>query len=80
MAYAKDYLQKKYASGSSSSVVSQLTEGTFVGTAIGATLGLFIAYKNQKSYLMYAFIGAIGGAIVTRVFIAPTSTPSTINN
>jgi|GEM_PF-2929779 gas vesicle protein len=75
--YVKSFLNKKNASGSSTSdVMKEMTSGTFVGAAIGASLGLFIAYKREKSYLLYSFIGLMAGGIITRVFIAPPSISS----
>jgi gas vesicle protein len=76
--YVKNYLNKKNASGTSTSdVMKEMTSGTFVGAAIGASVGLFIAYKREKSYLLYSFIGLMIGGVITRVFIAPPAKNST---
>lgn len=67
--YAKDYLRKNASGTTKSEVVKELTTGTFVGSAIGAGVGLFLAYKKQKSYLLYSFVGVLVGGIITRAFI-----------
>jgi gas vesicle protein len=71
--YAKDYLQKNANGATKSEVVRELTTGTFVGGAIGAGVGLFLAYKQQKSYLLYSFVGLLVGGIITRAFINPST-------
>ena len=50
-------------------VISDSTKGTMVGASIGAGIGLFIGFGRQKNLLMSAFIGAILGGAISRVFI-----------
>jgi len=51
------------------SIISDSTKGTMVGASIGAGIGLFIGFGRQKNLLMSAFIGAILGGAISRVFI-----------
>lgn len=69
--YAKQYLTKNANGMNKSEVVKELTTGTFVGSSIGAGVGLFFAFRKQKNYLLYSFIGLLAGGIITRAFINP---------
>ena len=69
--YAKDLLKNNLTGTTKSDVMKEITTGSFVGASIGVGIGLYLAYKREKSYLLYAFIGLLAGGVVTRVFIAP---------
>jgi uncharacterized protein YqgC (DUF456 family) len=51
------------------SIIGDSTKGTMVGASIGAGIGLFIGFGRQKNLLMSAFIGAVLGGAISRVFI-----------
>ncbi len=53
----------------SSTILNESTKGTMLGASIGAGVGLFIGFSRKQNLLMSAFIGAIIGGGISRVFI-----------
>ena len=69
--YAKNFLDnmKSTSSQSTTQVMTDKTKSAGMSAAIGAGIGLVIAYQREKSLIMGAFLGALGGAIVSSFFI-----------
>jgi hypothetical protein len=69
--YAKNFLNQvgEVKKKDTNTIISETTKGTMVGASIGAGLGLFIGFGRQKDLLMSAFIGAVIGGTISRVFM-----------
>lgn len=69
--YAKSFLNQvgEIKKKDTNTIISDTTKGTMVGASIGAGLGLFIGFGRQKDLLMSAFIGAVIGGTISRVFM-----------
>lgn len=69
--YAKKFLNavSDEKSKNTTTVINDLTKGTMTGAAIGAGIGLYIGFGRQKNLLMSAFLGAIMGGAISRIFI-----------
>ena len=71
MSYASDMLDriKTNKDKDGNELILEKTKGTFTGSAIGAGVGLYIAYSRHWSLLMGAFLGATIGGLLTSVFL-----------
>lgn len=71
MNYGEELLNKLQSNKSKSDVkrIADETEGTLIGSGIGAMVGLFIGYQRKQNLLMSAFIGAALGGITSKIFI-----------
>ena len=69
--YAKNFLNQvgEVKKKDTNTIISETTKGNMVGASIGAGLGLFIGFGRQKDLLMSAFIGAVIGGTISRVFM-----------
>jgi uncharacterized protein YcfJ len=69
--YAKKFLKAvgEVKEKDTNTIISETTKGTMVGASIGAGIGLFIGFGRDKNLLMSAFIGAIIGGSISRIFI-----------
>jgi uncharacterized protein YcfJ len=69
--YAKSFLNQvgEVKQKDTNTIISETTKGTMVGASIGAGIGLFIGFGRQKDLLMSAFIGAVIGGTISRVFM-----------
>jgi uncharacterized protein YcfJ len=69
--YAKDFLKKTQETKKKdvNTVLTETTKGTMVGAAIGGGVGLMIGFGRDKNLLMSAFIGAVIGGAISKIFI-----------
>lgn len=69
--YAKRFLKAigDTKSKDTNTIITETTKGTMVGASIGAGIGLFIGFGRDKNLLMSAFIGAVIGGGISRIFI-----------
>ena len=69
--YAKNLIDgiKTTSQKSTNSVITEKTKGTATGSLIGGGIGLMFAYQRRKNLIMGAFLGALAGGVITRVFI-----------
>jgi uncharacterized protein YcfJ len=69
--YAKDFLKKTQETKKKdvNTVLTETTKGTMVGAAIGGGVGLMIGFGRNKNLLMSAFIGAVIGGAISKIFI-----------
>lgn len=69
--YAKNLIDgiKTTSQKSTNSVITEKTKGTATGSLIGGGVGLVFAYQRRTNLIMGAFLGALAGGVITRVFI-----------
>lgn len=69
--YAKNLIDgiKSTSQKSTNSVVTEKTKGTATGSLIGGGIGLMFAYQRRTNLIMGAFLGALAGGFITRMFI-----------
>jgi len=69
--YAKKFLNNigETKAKDTNTIITDSTKGTMVGASIGAGIGLFIGFGRKQNLLMSAFIGAIIGGAISRIFI-----------
>jgi hypothetical protein len=69
--YAKRFINSigEVKSKDTNTIITESTKGTMVGASIGAGIGLFIGFGRKQNLLMSAFIGAIIGGSISRIFI-----------
>jgi len=69
--YAKNFLKVigETKAKDTNTIISEQTKGTIVGAGIGGGIGLFIGFGRKKNLLLSAFIGAVIGGAISRVFI-----------
>jgi uncharacterized protein YcfJ len=69
--YAKDFLKKTQETKKKdvNTVLTETTKGTMVGAAIGGGVGLMIGFGRDKNLIMSAFIGAVIGGAISKIFI-----------
>jgi uncharacterized protein YqgC (DUF456 family) len=69
--YAKSFLNTvdEVKKKDTNTIITETTKGTMIGASIGAGIGLFIGFGKQKNLIMSAFIGAVLGGAISRIFI-----------
>jgi outer membrane lipoprotein SlyB len=69
--YAKKFLKsiEGEKKKDTNTLFTEATKGTLKGAAIGAGVGLFIGFGRNKNLLLSAFVGAIIGGGISRIFI-----------
>ena len=69
--YAKNMIDgiKSTSQKSTNSVITEKTKGTATGSLIGGGIGLMFAYQRRANLIIGAFLGALAGGFITRMFI-----------
>lgn len=69
--YAKSFLNTvdEVKKKDTNTIITETTKGTMIGASIGAGIGLFIGFGKQKNLIMSAFLGAVLGGAISRIFI-----------